>query len=198
MSGWHRRQTPPRRDARPADFPWPRALRLPRPQYHTRDRSPGLSAGGEPWRRRARLGGGTRSARCSRSRPTARSRGGRRQLRGSGTAARRHGRSCRRPRRSVRARVGESPGDEGARRCAEGALTKAICGDEDDRADHEHRQGAKIVKDTRRRRRSEEHTSELQSRRDLVCRLLLEKKKKKNKTTHMIKNKNRKVNNFEI
>src|SRR5438874_3736299 len=29
-------------------------------------------------------------------------------------------------------------------------------------------------------RRSEEHTSELQSRRDLVCRLLLEKKKKKN------------------
>src|SRR5690349_23661643 len=31
-------------------------------------------------------------------------------------------------------------------------------------------------------RRSEEHTSELQSRRDLVCRLLLEKKKKQ---THM-------------
>src|SRR5690349_25150659 len=31
--------------------------------------------------------------------------------------------------------------------------------------------------------RSEEHTSELQSRRDLVCRLLLEKKKKK---THNI------------
>src|SRR5438067_4450693 len=30
-----------------------------------------------------------------------------------------------------------------------------------------------------RRRRSEEHTSELQSRFDLVCRLLLEKKKKK-------------------
>src|SRR5690349_23590769 len=30
--------------------------------------------------------------------------------------------------------------------------------------------------------RSEEHTSELQSRRDLVCRLLLEKKKKKIKT----------------
>src|SRR5438874_4443971 len=32
---------------------------------------------------------------------------------------------------------------------------------------------------TNARRRSEEHTSELQSRRDLVCRLLLEKKKKK-------------------
>src|SRR5690349_22162056 len=30
------------------------------------------------------------------------------------------------------------------------------------------------------RDRSEEHTSELQSRRDLVCRLLLEKKKKQN------------------
>src|SRR5690349_25178932 len=30
----------------------------------------------------------------------------------------------------------------------------------------------------RNKRRSEEHTSELQSRRDLVCRLLLEKKKK--------------------
>src|SRR5690606_41459036 len=33
------------------------------------------------------------------------------------------------------------------------------------------------------RPRSEEHTSELQSRENLVCRLLLEKKKKKNKTT---------------
>src|SRR5690349_24195626 len=31
--------------------------------------------------------------------------------------------------------------------------------------------------------RSEEHTSELQSRRDLVCRLLLEKKKKKKNDT---------------
>src|SRR5204862_7316301 len=31
------------------------------------------------------------------------------------------------------------------------------------------------------RRRSEEHTSELQSRRDLVCRLLLEKKKNNKK-----------------
>src|SRR5690349_23402056 len=31
--------------------------------------------------------------------------------------------------------------------------------------------------------RSEEHTSELQSRRDLVCRLLLEKKKNRSNTT---------------
>src|SRR5206468_9330570 len=35
--------------------------------------------------------------------------------------------------------------------------------------------------------RSEEHTSELQSRSDLVCRLLLEKKKKKNKITYTYK-----------
>src|SRR2546429_2637698 len=34
--------------------------------------------------------------------------------------------------------------------------------------------------------RSEEHTSELQSRLHLVCRLLLEKKKKKNNITHLI------------
>src|SRR5690349_23624130 len=33
--------------------------------------------------------------------------------------------------------------------------------------------------------RSEEHTSELQSRRDLVCRLLLEKKKKKKKISSL-------------
>src|SRR5438874_8935939 len=33
--------------------------------------------------------------------------------------------------------------------------------------------------------RSEEHTSELQSRRDLVCRLLLEKKKKRGKKMHL-------------
>ena len=33
------------------------------------------------------------------------------------------------------------------------------------------------------KRRSEEHTSELQSRRNLVCRLLLEKKKKRTKNT---------------
>src|SRR5690349_23919192 len=38
-------------------------------------------------------------------------------------------------------------------------------------------------------KRSEEHTSELQSRRDLVCRLLLEKKKKKIKQTKTKKQK---------
>src|SRR6266576_7275607 len=49
-------------------------------------------------------------------------------------------------------------------------------------------------------RRSEEHTSELQSRRDLVCRLLLEKKKttptkhplQRNQTTKLESNKQRK------
>src|SRR5690349_22556918 len=35
--------------------------------------------------------------------------------------------------------------------------------------------------------RSEEHTSELQSRRDLVCRLLLEKKKKKRRSIPLTK-----------
>src|SRR6266496_3629419 len=40
--------------------------------------------------------------------------------------------------------------------------------------------------------RSEEHTSEPQSRRDLVCRLLLEKKKKKEKTTYPPKKKTNK------
>src|SRR6266496_5613333 len=40
--------------------------------------------------------------------------------------------------------------------------------------------------------RSEEHTSELQSRRDLVCRLLLEKKKKKKKKILHTKKKKKK------
>src|SRR5690349_24178701 len=40
--------------------------------------------------------------------------------------------------------------------------------------------------------RSEEHTSELQSRRDLVCRLLLEKKKTKTQTTTIQNKKNNK------
>src|SRR6266496_5438090 len=43
----------------------------------------------------------------------------------------------------------------------------------------------------RGRVRSEEHTSELQSRRDLVCRLLLEKKKKKSSTRRRERKKKR-------
>src|SRR5690349_22439919 len=46
-----------------------------------------------------------------------------------------------------------------------------------------------IQKDRSSFLRSEEHTSELQSRRDLVCRLLLEKKKKKKKKKNIDKNK---------
>src|SRR5690349_21949276 len=48
----------------------------------------------------------------------------------------------------------------------------------------------------RARRRSEEHTSELQSRRDLVCRLLLEKKKKKKKKKKSKKKK--KITTYKI
>src|SRR3712207_8834695 len=46
-------------------------------------------------------------------------------------------------------------------------------GDVDDRGHHQHEHG-----EVERGVRSEEHTSELQSRQYLVCRLLLEKKKK--------------------
>src|SRR5438874_8943714 len=72
------------------------------------------------------------------------------------------------------------PGEPGwreraARRRLDGVLSRSghprpggVCGTDRDRADGEDDQI-----------RSEEHTSELQSRRDLVCRLLLEKKKKK-------------------
>src|SRR5690349_24150046 len=46
------------------------------------------------------------------------------------------------------------------------------------------RRHARVARPVRKNSgRSEEHTSELQSRRDLVCRLLLEKKKKKKKKT---------------
>src|SRR3712207_6891367 len=42
---------------------------------------------------------------------------------------------------------------------------------------HDDRAGEPAARRVRRRARSEEHTSELQSRQYLVCRLLLEKKK---------------------
>src|SRR5204863_9277364 len=48
-----------------------------------------------------------------------------------------------------------------------------------DRRGHVLRRGEQALEAGRIGGRSEEHTSELQSRRDLVCRLLLEKKKKK-------------------
>src|SRR5215203_4680310 len=46
--------------------------------------------------------------------------------------------------------------------------------------------------------RSEEHTSELQSRQYLVCRLLLEKKKKKIITLYIIKKKKKKTKKKKI
>src|SRR5690349_25160022 len=69
-------------------------------------------------------------------------------------------------------------------------LFRSVDGPERDRhPDHQRDdrvpQGRRHGRDVRALRhghchaRSEEHTSELQSRRDLVCRLLLEKKKKK-------------------
>src|SRR5437868_7865029 len=54
---------------------------------------------------------------------------------------------------------------------------------------HRRRRRAPIDED-RQLRRSEEHTSELQSRFDLVCRLLLEKKKKFYKKTTRKSNRN--------
>src|SRR5438874_8503490 len=63
-----------------------------------------------------------------------------------------------------------------ARRAAENALFGAL--------DHRVEEAEDDV-GLGREIRSEEHTSELQSRRDLVCRLLLEKKKKKHtRQTH--------------
>src|SRR6478672_13923295 len=54
-------------------------------------------------------------------------------------------------------------------------------------ADHHCHCGSRSRPRRRQRRRSEEHTSELQSRSDLVCRLLLEKKKTHTKTLHIQK-----------
>src|SRR3712207_8588201 len=64
----------------------------------------------------------------------------------------------------------------------EGAVDRGVCGEpgrpllEDLPGPHPDRPPA-FGKHRRRARRSEEHTSELQSRQYLVCRLLLEKKK---------------------
>src|SRR6476620_12047663 len=46
--------------------------------------------------------------------------------------------------------------------------------------------------------RSEEHTSELQSRQYLVCRLLLEKKKKNSEKIHLLKKKKKKTQKLYI
>src|SRR3712207_7747049 len=49
---------------------------------------------------------------------------------------------------------------------------------------HPHQRGPSLLGHRAEQRRSEEHTSELQSRQYLVCRLLLEKKKKNHRSTH--------------
>src|SRR6266576_7138614 len=54
----------------------------------------------------------------------------------------------------------------------------------------------KTTTDPDKERRSEEHTSELQSRRDIVCRLLLEKKKHKQKPNTELMNRNSKQKHF--
>src|SRR3712207_8237299 len=46
--------------------------------------------------------------------------------------------------------------------------------------------------------RSEEHTSELQSRQYLVCRLLLEKKKKNHSSDTQLQQNNKKINNRKV
>src|SRR5438445_7204948 len=50
-----------------------------------------------------------------------------------------------------------------------------------------------LVIEARKEHRSEEHTSELQSRQYLVCRLLLEKKKKKKKKNKQEKSKTNQI-----
>src|SRR5690349_22410678 len=65
----------------------------------------------------------------------------------------------------------EGHGAHGSRR-----VVVRVAGEPAALGDAERREG---VADAEAEDRSEEHTSELQSRRDLVCRLLLEKKKKK-------------------
>src|SRR5690606_41695662 len=55
------------------------------------------------------------------------------------------------------------------------------------RGRHAAHAGSKLLHHPDREQRSEEHTSELQSRENLVCRLLLEKKKKKKRYKIRIK-----------
>src|SRR6266496_2954733 len=59
----------------------------------------------------------------------------------------------------------------------------------------EDRRSGPLVMPRTVRGRSEEHTSELQSRRDLVCRLLLEKKKKRRSYSIIDKTKKKKKTN---
>src|SRR3712207_8276961 len=78
----------------------------------------------------------------------------------------------------ARVGVGGGAGDgRGARGRADRGVDGAGRGHGVDARDVAARDGAPVL-------RSEEHTSELQSRQYLVCRLLLEKKKKNNQITY--------------
>src|SRR3712207_7416223 len=71
------------------------------------------------------------------------------------------------------------------RGCAGGALVAgALVGARLAREEGDHQQG--VHGQLRRLARSEEHTSELQSRQYLVCRLLLEKKKKPHLHSYLV------------
>src|SRR2546422_4123112 len=78
-----------------------------------------------------------------------------------------------------------------AARVLERVHLQAECGEGGDRrnAGGRGRARARAHEGERPRHRSEEHTSELQSRLHLVCRLLLEKKKKKQKKSNVEVNK---------
>src|SRR2546429_7110265 len=72
-------------------------------------------------------------------------------------------------------------------RSQDGSLTLQVsdtgAGARDDSAVDRRGRGLRLLRERLTGLRSEEHTSELQSRLHLVCRLLLEKKKKKTKVT---------------
>src|SRR5690554_7024919 len=83
-----------------------------------------------------------------------------------------------------------------------GTKSKAIYTDLKEAVNHLYERSIVIEKhpngsesSTKKLKRSEEHTSELQSRPHLVCRLLLEKKKKKKKKKNNKKKKIKKITN---
>src|SRR5690606_40816288 len=82
-------------------------------------------------------------------------------------------RSSRRRRRGFRRRCPASAGHRGCFEADQTSFMQPTC-----RAGNHHNGWAGILR-CGTRSRSEEHTSELQSRENLVCRLLLEKKKHK-------------------
>src|SRR5215217_9229462 len=156
------RRPPRRRARRPA-----RAGATRAPGSAGTSRAARARAASPPARRRT----GTHSRR--RRSPPARPRGPARGRRGRARAAvRRRGRSD----------LGGVEGVEDKVRTGQVARVLGLVAPEHDRVGPGHHQRA-----LREAARSEEHTSELQSRQYLVCRLLLEKKKNKNKMRYIAK-----------